>query len=122
MVGYFLGIVWCLIFGGFGLFLIKQRKKYSNYKTFSAKVESIETINGRHTAVIQSGIQKIGLFNIKFQDLGDYQEGQRVDCMWDGYQPKTAQEDLRNNQKIGIIFCFSAVVLMLVILTVYSIL
>jgi hypothetical protein len=117
-MGYLLGIVWCAVFGGFGLFLIHQRKKYSTYSTFIAKVESVETINGRHTAILHSGIQKIGNFNIEFQDLGDFYKGQSVECMWDGKNQDTAQEDLRKNQKLGIIFSFFAVAVMVVIFVI----
>ena len=78
----------------------------------------METIKGKHTAIIYSGIQKIGKFNIEFQDLGDFYEGQSVECMWDGKNPDTAQQDLRKNQKLGIIFCFFAVVVMVAILVV----
>ncbi len=117
-MGYFFGIVWCILFGGLGLYLIHERKKYSDYSSFTATVKSVKSVKGRHQALLHSKIQTIGDFIIEFQDLGDFNSGDRVECMWDGKNPATAQEDLRDNQKIGIIFSFSAVALMVVIILV----
>ncbi len=114
-MGYLFGVAWCVVFGGLGLFLLQQRKKYSAYSSFIATVESVETIRGQHTAILHSAIPKVGTFGIEFQDLGDFSEGQRVECMWDGENPATAQQDLRENQKVGIVFSFFAVAVMLVI-------
>lgn len=120
-MGYLLGFIWCIVFGGLGFFLISERKKHAAYKSFTGKVESIETIKGRNTAIVQSGIPEIGIFHIQFQDPGDYSEGSHVDCMWDGKNPKTAQEDLRDNQRYGVFICFLFVAAMIVILLFSSV-
>ncbi len=119
-MGYLFGFIWCLAFGSLGFFLSAQRKKYANYQRFTGRVKEIRT-KGRNVAVINSGIPEIGEFEFSFNDLGDYNEGNEIDCMWDGKNPSTAQEDLRDNQKLGIYFSFGAVAVMVMILILGSI-
>ena len=113
-MGYLAGIVWCIAFGGFGLFWVIQRKKHLNYKPFTGKVKCIRT-SGRNVAVIDAGIPEVGEFEFTFNDPGDCREGEDLVCMWNGTDPATAQEDLRGNQLLGIYFCFGMVILMLFI-------
>jgi len=100
----------------FRFFLIREREKKANYDTFIGEVVSVETIRGRNTAIVESGIPEIGKFHIKFQDPGDYTEGTNIDCIWDGKNAETAEQDLRSNQRIGIYICFTFVALMVVIM------
>jgi hypothetical protein len=113
-MGYLAGIVWCIAFGGLGLFLASQRETHRNYKPFTGRVKRVRT-SGRNVAVVDSGKPEIGEFELTFNDLGDYREGQDLACMWDGKDPATAQEDLRGNQQVIIYACWGAVALMGVI-------
>lgn len=113
-MGYLAALAWCIAFGGFGFFLISQGEKYRDYRSFTAKVKQIRT-RGGNTAVMEPSIPGIGAFEFSFQDLGDYREGDMLDCMWDGRDPTTAQLDLRKNQKGGVYICFAAVALMVII-------
>ncbi len=107
-------LAWCVAFGGLGFYFLSEGKKYQDYLSFKAKVKQIRT-RGGNTAVMTPSIPGIGEFEFTFQDLGDYREGDVLDCMWDGKDPCTAQLDLRKNQKGGVYICFAAVALMVII-------
>ena len=117
---YLAGLIWCIIFSTLGIYLASLRKRYRHYITFTARVKQIRQSLGKHIAVMDASITEITEFEIQFQDFGDYNEGEEINCMWDGKDPKSAQPDLRSAQKIGSYLSIGAVLLMLIGLTLTS--
>ena len=117
-MGTVFGILWIIGFGLVATFCLMRRRETSHYKTFQATVTAVQKSPGNHTAVLQPETPQIQPFEIEFQDLGDYRRNETVQCMWDGQDETTVQEDLRENLKWGIIFSSGAVALMSFILVI----
>ena len=117
-MGYLLGIVWIAVFGGFGIYMQRVRREQSTYRSFVGEVIATGVVDRKQQATLASGVDAIGEFYIRYQDQDDFVVGQRVECIWDGKDPSTAQQDLRPNQRLGIFVSFAFAAAMVVILLV----
>lgn len=112
-------VLWCLAFAALAFVVQGQLRKQRHYRPFRGHVIKVHTIKGRWQALVrpddaQLG-QRIGNFAINFSDMGDYEEGQSVACLWDGRNPASACEDQRAGARTLIWVSIGAIIFMIVL-------
>ncbi|MBK5970376.1 MULTISPECIES: hypothetical protein [Thiorhodovibrio] len=117
-MGFLFAALWCLAFAVLAVAARGKLRKYRHYQPFTGEVVKVHTVNGRWQAVVRPDDaqlrQRIGDFGVTFNDMGDYQEGQPLSCLWDGRNPVTACEDERGGARMVIFISIGAIAFMII--------
>jgi hypothetical protein len=116
-MGTAIGVLWCIFFCGLGLRFYRQHSRTKYWRKCPGRIIKIKKSLGNRIAVVDTSIKEAGRVEFTFNEIGDFQEGETVDCIWDGRDQLTLEIDWRKNQRYGVYFCIAAVLIMVVILT-----